>query len=226
MPEAANSSSLDLGTMDDRFDDISVLLVEDHALVRQGFRRLLEDDPLVRIVGEASDGEEAVRLASILQPVVAVVDCALPGISGLATITRIREVSPGTSVLMLSMHSENTWIQRALKSGARGYILKNAVNLDLVEAVKDVAAGHTVIDPQLKLSSVLKGERACGLTARELQVLQLIVDGKSNKEIASHLNLSANTVGVHRANMMQALQIHNTAELVAYAIHNGLANPK
>lgn len=225
MPEATHQS--DESTTSNRaLDSISVLLVEDHALVRRGLRRLLEDDSLIRIVGEASDGEEAIRLAVTLLPAVAIVDCALPGMSGLAAITRIREVSPATAVLMLSMHSESTWIQRALKSGARGYILKNAVDLDLARAVRDVAAGHTVIDPQLTLSSTLKGERAYGLTPRELQVLQLIVHGKSNKEIAHHLNLSVNTVGVHRANMMQTLQIHNTAELVAYAIRNGFATPK
>jgi DNA-binding NarL/FixJ family response regulator len=223
--EAPKNEDGSFATVGATFDELSVLLVEDHALVRRGFRRLLEDDAQIRIAGEARDGEEAVDLAGTLHPTVAIVDCALPRMSGLDTIGQIRGVSPQTAVLMLSMHSENTWVQRALKSGARGYILKNAVDLDLVAAVKDVAAGRIVIDPQLMLAPPLKGERSCGLTPRELQVLQLIADGKSNKEIANHLSLSPNTVAVHRANMMQALQLHNAAELVAYAIRNGLVNP-
>ncbi len=203
---------------------ISVLLVDDHALVRRGFRRILEDDAEIRIVGEASDSAEAIRLAGDLQPQVVVMDCALPGTNGLVATTRILEISPQTSVLMLSMHSEDTWVRKALQAGARGYILKNAMDLDLVRAVKRVAAGEQVLDPQLTPQVTEKGERSHGLTARELQILQLIVDGKSNKEIASDLDLSANTVAVHRANMMQALGLHKTAELVAYGIRNGLVN--
>ena len=204
---------------------ISVVLAEDHALVRRGFRRLLEDEPAIQVVGEASDGEEAVRLAQELQPAVVIMDCALPGISGLVATSRIREVSSHTAVLMLSMHSEGTWVRKALAAGARGYALKNAVDLDLVATVKRVAAGEIVLDPRLaRPTTALKGERTSGLTPRELQVLKLIVDGKSSKEIACHLDLSTNTVAVHRANMMQALRIHNTAELVAYAIRNGLVN--
>ncbi len=203
---------------------ISVLLVDDHALVRRGFRRILEDDAEIRIVGEASDSAEAIRLAGDLQPQVVVMDCALPGTNGLVATTRILEISPQTSVLMLSMHSEDTWVRKALQAGARGYILKNAMDLDLVRAVKRVAAGEQVLDPQLTPQVTEKGERSHGLTARELQILQLIVDGKSNKEIASELDLSANTVAVHRANMMQALGLHKTAELVAYGIRNGLVN--
>lgn len=210
---------------DQQLRGISVLLAEDHALVRRGFRRMLEDDLRIRIVGEASNGEEAVHLARELQPDVVIMDCALPGISGLVATRRICEGSARTAVLMLSMHSEATWVSKAIKSGARGYILKNASDLDLATAVKRVAAGETVLDPQLARPTALRGERSCELTSRELQVLQLIVDGKSNKEIASHLDLSPNTVGVHRANMMQALRIHNTAGLVAYAIRNGLVNP-
>jgi DNA-binding NarL/FixJ family response regulator len=204
---------------------VRVLLVEDHALVRRGFRRILEDDPMILVVGETSNGEEAVYLVRQLQPDVVIMDCALPGISGLVATSQIQENSTHTAVLMLSMHSEGTWVRKAIKAGARGYVLKNAADLDLVSAVKRVAAGETVLDPQLALPAALKGERSYGLTRRELQILQLIVDGKSNKEIAYDLELSPNTVGVHRANMMQALRIHNTAGLVAYAIRNGLVNP-
>jgi DNA-binding NarL/FixJ family response regulator len=203
---------------------ISVLLVDDHTLVRLGFRRLLEDAPDVRVVGEAKDGEEAIRLAQELRPRVIVMDCALPGVSGLVATRKILEKLPETGVLMLSMHSEDTLVKQAMQAGARGYILKSAVDLELVTAVRNVAAGQTVLDPQLVRPEALRGERDCGLTARELEILQLIVDGKSNKEIAAQLDLSANTVAVHRANIMDALGIHKTAELVVYAIRNGLVN--
>jgi len=205
-------------------EKISVLLVDDHALVRRGFRRMLEDEEDIEVKGEASDGEEAVRLARILQPAVIVMDCALPGISGLVATRRILEHNPKAAVLMLSMHAEDTWVRQSLEAGARGYMLKNAVDLELVTAIRRVAAGEEVLDSQIARRGTLKGERETGLTVRELEILQLIVGGLSNKEIASHLNLSANTVAVHRANIMDALGIHKTAELVVYAIRNGLVN--
>ncbi len=205
-------------------DKISVLLVDDHSLVRRGFRRMLEDAPDILVVGEASDGAEAIRLAQELRPRLIIMDCALPGMSGLIAARRILEMYPQIAILMLSMHSEDTWVRQALDAGARGYILKNAVDLELVTAIRRVAAGETVLDPQLSRPAVLKGERDYGLTVRELEILQLIVDGKSNKEIAAQLDLSVNTVAVHRANIMDALGIHKTAELVVYAIRNGLVN--
>ena len=203
---------------------IAVLLVDDHALVRRGFRRLLEDEADIEVRGETGDGEEAVRMAKELHPNVVVMDCALPGVNGLIATRRILEENKKVAVLMLSMHSEDTWVRQALESGARGYILKNALDLELVTAIRRVAAGEVVLDPQIDRLTALKGERDSGLTAREMEVLQLIVDGKSNKEIASQLNLSTNTVAVHRANIMDALGIHKTAELVVYAIRNGLVN--
>jgi DNA-binding NarL/FixJ family response regulator len=205
-------------------DKISVLLVDDHALVRKGFRRMLEDDAAIAVVGEASDGNDAVKLAIALKPKVTVMDCALPGISGIEATRQIRAKLPEAAILMLSMHSEDTLIRQALEAGARGYILKNAMDLDLISAVKGVAAGKTVLDPQLVKPDALKGERDSGLTVRELEILQHIVAGKSNKEIATELKLSANTVAVHRANIMDALGIHKTAELVVYAIRNGLVS--
>ena len=205
-------------------DKISVLLVDDHALVRRGFRRMLEDEEDIVVKGEASDGEEAIRLARQLQPDVIVMDCALPGISGLVATRKILEHDPKAAVLMLSMHSEDTWVRQSLEAGARGYMLKNAVDLELVTAIRRVAAGEEVLDSQIARRGTLKGERETGLTVRELEILQLIVGGLSNKEIASQLNLSANTVAVHRANIMDALGIHKTAELVVYAIRNGLVN--
>jgi DNA-binding NarL/FixJ family response regulator len=162
-------------------DRISVLLVDDHALVRRGFRRIIEDEPHIHVVGEASDGNEAVRLAEELRPQVIVMDCALPGTNGLLATRRILEIAPETAVLMLSMHSEDTWVRQALDAGARGYLLKNILDMELVSAIERVAAGHVVIDPQV-FSPSLKGERTCGLSQRELEILQLIVDGQSNKE--------------------------------------------
>ena len=210
-------------------EKITVLLVDDHALVRRGFRHMLEDHEDIAVVGEAGNGEEAVRLAQQLKPRVVVMDCALPGMSGLAATRKILEGSArnGTAapaLLMLSMHSEETLVQQAMAAGARGYILKSAMDLDLAAAVRKAAAGEKVLDPQLARPSSLRGERNSGLTQRELQILQLIVDGKSNKEIADQLELSVNTVAVHRANIMDALGIHKTAELVVYAIRNGLVN--
>jgi DNA-binding NarL/FixJ family response regulator len=203
---------------------LTVLLVDDHALVRKGFRRILEDDPAIAVVGEASDGPDAVRLADELRPTVIVMDCALPGLSGIEAARRIRESQPEAKILMLSMHAEDTLVRQALEAGASGYILKNAIDLDLNNAIRRVAAGKKVLDPQLVKPEALKGERESGLSARELEVLQHIVSGQSNKEIASDLGLSANTVAVHRANIMDTLGIHKTAELVVYAIRNGLVN--
>ncbi|MGA9965095.1 MAG: response regulator transcription factor [Terriglobales bacterium] len=203
---------------------ISILLVDDHSLVRRGFRRLIEDARDLTVVGEASDGTEAVRLAEQLRPQVIVMDCALPGMSGLDATRRILQKFPDTAILMLSMHSEDTWVHQAMAAGARGYILKSAVDMELVTAIRRVVAGEVVLDPQLSRDTTLKGEGKSGLTVRELEVLLLIVAGKSNKEIAADLDLSANTVAVHRANIMDALGIHKTADLVVYAIRSGLVN--
>ncbi len=205
-------------------DKISVLLVDDHSLVRRGFRRILEDEPDIAVAGEAGDGTEAVRLARELQPQVVVMDCAMPKMNGLEATRKILEEHPQTLVLMLSMHPEETLVRQALDAGARGYVLKNAVDLELGAAIRRVVAGETVLDSQLPRPALLKGEHDTHLTPRELEILQMIVDGKSNKEIATVLDLSANTVAVHRANIMDALGIHKTAELVVYAIRNGLVN--
>jgi DNA-binding NarL/FixJ family response regulator len=205
-------------------DKISVLLVDDHALVRRGFRRILEDEPDITVVGEAGDGLEAVKLADELHPKVIVMDCAMPGMNGLEATRQILRKHPQALVLMLSMHPEETLVRQALDAGACGYVLKNAVDLELGAAIRRVVNGESVLDSQLKRPTVLKGKRHAALTPRELEVLQMIVDGKSNREIATALELSANTVAVHRANMMDALGTHKTAELVVYAIRNGLVN--
>jgi DNA-binding NarL/FixJ family response regulator len=202
-----------------------VLLVEDHALVRRGFRRLLADEPDIEVVGDVGDGAEAVTVAQATVPDVIVMDCALPGMDGFAATQAILRLLPKTIVLMLSMHSEGAWVRRAFEAGASGYILKSAADLDLAEAVRKVAAGERLVDPRVEQEqSTLKGDRRRELTKRELEVLQLIAEGKSNKEIAAHLGLSVNTVAVHRANIMDALGIHKTAELVVYAIRSGMVN--
>jgi DNA-binding NarL/FixJ family response regulator len=149
-------------------------------------------------------------------------DCAMPGTSGLVATRRILKGAPDTAILMLSMHAEDTLVRQALDAGARGYILKSALDLDLATAVRRVAAGEMMLDPKVSPPTALKGERSHGLSPRELEVLQLICDGHSNKEIADKLDLSANTIAVHRANIMNTLNIHKTAELVVYAIQHGL----
>jgi DNA-binding NarL/FixJ family response regulator len=202
---------------------ISVLLVDDHNLVRRGFRRLLEDDPEITVVGEAGDGHQALELVKTLKPDVVVMDFALPSMNGAVATRRVRDISPSTAVLILSMHEEASYVRTCLEAGARGYLLKNAMDLELVSAVKKAAAGERVLDPRLG-RLVKESEPRPSLTTRELEVLQLIVHGKSNKDIATVLGLSANTIAVHRANIMQALGFHNTAELVVYAIRKGLVS--
>jgi DNA-binding NarL/FixJ family response regulator len=203
---------------------ITVLLVDDHALVRRGFRRLLEDDPEIRVVGEAEDGQQAVDLAAELRPRVIVMDFALPSMNGAVASRQILRSAPETAILILSMHAEPAYVRTCLDSGVRGYLLKNAMDLEMVSAVKQVAAGKQVLDPRLGKVEEPAGAESAELSTRELEVLQLIVHGKSNKEIATVLGLSANTVAVHRANIMQAIGIHNTAELVVYAIRRGLVS--
>jgi len=176
----------------------------------------------MEVIGEAADGEEAVKLAGRLKPDVIVMDSAMPRMTGLAATREILGIFPEAAVLILSMHSEDTLVRQALEAGAKGYILKNAVDLGLQTAIRKVAAGEIVLDPQITKSVSRTGERSPALTPRELEILEHIVAGESNKEIAATLGLSVNTVAVHRANIMEALAVRNTAELVVYAIRNGL----
>jgi len=204
--------------------DITVLLVDDHALVRKGFRRLLEDEQGIQVVGEASDGAEAVRVAHELKPQVIVMDMSMPGLNGIQACVEILKVLPRTAILMLSMYSEEAQVRNAIKAGAKGYVLKNADDVDLAAAIRDVAAGKRVVGPGLLSDINIEDEKTEKLTPREKQILQLIAEGKSNKEIAALLDLSPNTVAVHRANLMEALGIHRTAELVLYAVRKGLVH--
>lgn len=202
---------------------INVLLVDDHALVRRGFRRLLEDEPDIEVIGEAGNGREAVQLVAQLKPSVVVMDYAMPELDGVQATVEIRRQSPDTQVLMLSMHADDNYIRNAREAGASGYLLKTDVEVDLPGAVRTVAEGRIYGFPQL--SAELSGADHEDLTPRELQVLQLIAQGKSNKDIAALLNLSHNTVSVHRNNLMHKMRMHRTAELVLYAIRKGLISP-
>lgn len=207
-------------------EKITVLLVDDHALVRKGLRRLLEDDDGVTVVGEADDGTRAVQMVRELGPRVVLMDCSMPGGDGVTATREITMLFPGTAVLMLSMHSEDVLVRRAIDAGARGYILKKAFALDLVPAIRRVLAGELVFDQQLTPLPNTGAEKkgTSGLTARELEVLRLIVHGKSSKDIARILGISVNTVSAHRTRISRTLGCHNAAELVTHAIRSGLVH--
>jgi two-component system response regulator NreC len=208
---------------------------EDHTLVRQGFRRILEDDPRITVVGEASTGLSAIELAKELKPDVAVMDLSMPELGGLEASAEILKALPETKILILSMYSNEPYVRKAFEIGAKGYILKNAIEVDLTRAVLALAEGGAYMSPgisslvieRLKAGSFgEKGQDAYErLTLREKEVLQLIAQGKSNKEIATLLNISVNTVAVHRAHLMETLGLHRTAELVLYAVKRGLIVP-
>jgi DNA-binding NarL/FixJ family response regulator len=205
--------------------EITVLLVDDHILVRRGLRRILEDDAGITVVGEARDGDEAVQMTNELRPRIVLMDCSMPGSNGVLATRKIVTSHPATAVLMLSMYPEDPWVVQALEAGARGYLLKGSDHLDLVTAIKRVAAGDLVLDPKVSTPSAEKEDSVRELlTERQLVVLQLIVEGKATKEIASQLGLSVNTVSTHRTNLMNILRLHNTAELVVYAVRHGLVH--
>jgi len=201
---------------------ISVLLVDDHALVRKGFRRMLEDDPQIRVVGEASNGQEAIRMARQLCPRVIVMDMAMPGLDGVQATREIVKQTPDCYVLILSMYSEESYVRNALDAGARGYMLKEALDLDLASAVKALASGQQVVGPGLVSGSWEPDPQYDRLTPREKQILALIVEGKSNAVIAALLHISENTVAVHRANLMAELDIHRTTDLILWAVKKGI----
>jgi len=214
---------------------VRVLLAEDHTLVRQGFRRMLEDDPRITVVGEASTGLTAKEQASKLKPDVVVMDLSMPDLGGIEATAEILKANPDVKVLILSMYSNPAYIRKAFEVGAKGYILKDAIEVDLTQAVMAVAQGGGYMSPAISnlLIDALKSgnlqdagsDSYDRLTLREKEVLQLIAEGKSNKEIAVLLDISANTVAVHRARLMETLGIHRTAELVLYAVRKGLVQP-
>jgi len=215
---------------------IRVLLAEDHTLVRQGFRRILEDDPRITVVGEASTGLAAIEQCKEIKPDVVVMDLSMPELGGLEASAEILKEDPQIKILILSMYSNEAYVRKAFELGAKGYILKNAIELDLTRAVIALAEGGAYMSPgisNLVIESLKAGsfedtsrdpyER---LTLREKEVLQLIAQGKSNKEIAALLNISVNTVAVHRAHVMETLGLHRTAEIVLYAVKRGLIVPQ
>jgi DNA-binding NarL/FixJ family response regulator len=212
---------------------IRVVLVDDHALVRQGFRRILDDETGIAVVGEGGSGAEAVELARTQKPDVIVLDMSMPDMNGLHAARMILRERPQTRVLILSMYSEEQYVRSALDAGVHGYILKSALETDLTRAVRAVSQGQQYLSPELSAVVIraLQGKTETEdpwdrLTEREKQVLQLIAHGKSNKEIAVVLGLSVNTVAVHRANLMSTLKVHKAAELVLYAVKKGLVVPE
>jgi DNA-binding NarL/FixJ family response regulator len=214
---------------------IRVVLVDDHALVRQGFRRILEDEEDILVVGEAGDGAETLNVLRAQQPHVVVLDMSMPEMNGLQVTREILKQFPGTRILILSMYSDEQYVRNAIDAGAHGYILKGSNGPDMVRAVRAVAAGQQHVSPELSgaLIRAWQTKNTQGetdpydrLTQREKQVLQLIAQGKSNKEIAVLLDLSVNTVAVHRANLMNTLQLHKAAELVLFAVKKGLVIPE
>lgn len=206
---------------------IRILLADDHALVRQGFRMILSAQPDMEIVGEAGNGREAVELAEKLKPDVAVMDVAMPELNGVEATRRLNTVSPRTRVLALSMHKDSVYVREILRAGARGYLLKDSVDADLLAAVRAVAKGDGYLSPGVS-DSVLTDYRQHVtnpvdlLTSREREVLQMIAEGKTNKEIATSLNLSVYTVEAHRGRVMEKLNLHSAGELVRFALRNGL----
>jgi DNA-binding NarL/FixJ family response regulator len=208
---------------------IRILLADDHALVRHGFRMILAAQPDMEIAGEAGNGREAVELAQKLKPDVVVMDVAMPELNGIEATRRIIELAPRARVLALSMHKDAVYVREILRAGARGYLLKDSADADLLAAVRAVAKGEGYLSPGVS-DAVLSDYRRHVtdpldlLTSREREVLQLIAEGKTNKEIATSLSLSVYTVEAHRGRLMEKLNLHSTGELVRFAVRSGLVD--
>src|ERR1700746_1432155 len=211
---------------------IRILLADDHNLIRGGLRLVIEQQAGLIVVGEAGDGRQAVALAASLKPDVAVLDIGMPNLNGIEAARQITEEEPRTAVVILSMHKDETYILRALKSGARGYLLKDSAESDLVRAIRSVREGKSFFSPAVSKvlleDYVRKLQRTGGedsydlLTPREREVLQLVAEGKSNKETANILHLSVYTVETHRANIMEKLKLRSIPELILYAVRKGI----
>jgi DNA-binding NarL/FixJ family response regulator len=211
---------------------LTILLGDDHVLVRQGIRKILEERQTWAVVDEARDGREAVRKALELQPDVAILDIGMPLLNGIEATRQIVRRAPNIKVLILSMHTEEAYIVQALQAGARGYLLKESADVDLVHAVTAVASDKSFFSPSVAtvvlddyvrhLAEKGVADRYDSLSEREREVLQLVAEGRSNKEVADLLCLSPATVETHRAHILQKLDVHNTAELVLYAVRRGV----
>ena len=207
---------------------VRILLADDHGVVRKGLRFLLERQPNMEVAGEAKDGREAVRLAAELNPAIVIMDLAMPLLNGIDATAQIVKHNPAVGVIVLSMHADEGYLVRVLTAGAKGYLLKDAAEMDVVRAVQAVATGRPFFSPQIAqtlLEDYMRQLQQKGLkdsyellTDREKEVLQLLAEGRSNKEVATLLNLSVYTVETHRANLMQRLNLHSTADIVLYAV--------
>ena len=213
---------------------IRILLADDHTVMRRGLRLLLESQPEFNVVAEAADGRQAVEQAETTQPDVAVVDIAMPNLSGIEAAQRINSALPNTAIVILSMHSDEGYVLRALKAGAKGYLLKDSAEGDLIDAIQSVYEGKTFFSPEITkmlMEDYVREIRTRGaadsydlLTSREREILQLLVELKSNKEIASVLNLSLYTIETHRRNLHEKLNLHSLPELILYAVRKGVAS--
>ena len=211
---------------------IRILLADDHTVMRRGLRLLLESQPEFSVVAEAADGRQAVERAEATQPDVAVIDIAMPNLSGIEAAQRMAATLPHVAIVILSMHSDEGYVLRALKAGAKGYLLKDSAEGDLIEAIKAVHQGKTFFSPEISkmlVEDYIREIRTRGaedsydlLTSREREILQLLTEQKSNKEIASALNLSPYTVETHRRNLQEKLNLHSLAELILYAVRKGI----
>jgi len=211
---------------------VRILLADDHQLMRSGVRLMLEREPDMSVVGEASDGRQAVALAKSLRPDVVIMDIGMPNLNGIEAATQMTQENPELAIMILSMHPDETYVLRALKAGARGYLLKDSAEADLIKAVHVVANGKSFFSPSVSkvlLDDYVRKLKRSGtddaydlLTPREREVLQLIAEGKSNKDIANLLNLSVYTVESHRSNLMEKLNLRGLPELILYAVRKGI----
>ena len=211
---------------------IRVLLAEDHTIVRKGIRSLLDDEPSIEVVGEAANGREAVAQASALKPDIVVMDHTMPLLNGLEATRQLRKALPDVRVLILTMHTNEEYVFQFLQAGAAGYLVKQTAPTDLITAIRTIYAGDSFLSPKISkavIDEYVRSSEASGraslenvLTEREREVLQLVAEGLSNQEIAGQLHISAKTVGVHRLNLMQKLDLHNLADLTEYAIRAGI----
>jgi DNA-binding NarL/FixJ family response regulator len=211
---------------------IRILLADDHKLMRSGLKALIEQQSDLTVVGEADDGRQAVALAASLKPDLLVMDIGMPNLNGIEAAHQITQAYPETAIVMLSMHSDESYVLRALKAGAKGYLLKDSAESDLIRAVHAVAGGKSFFSPAVSkvlLDDYVRKLRRSGaedaydlLTPREREILQLIAEGKSNKDVANLLNLSVYTVETHRSNLMEKLNLRGVPELILYAVRKGI----